>query len=376
MLDWNLFQSDGCHDIWREDPGMNIPERFWKSHAASFVEALARRPRWEICIGSFLLILLVLLVDHGMGRQFSIALFYSIPISIVAWFVGPFSALVLAVVSVILWEATDYALGRVSRPWIPLINGLFRVVFYAFFIMVLVRLRTLQNNLKALAEERATALAQEAARSIRLEREMLEAGEREQRRIGQDLHDGLCQHLTGTALASQVLVENLGGPAQAKARRVVELIEDGIGLARGIAKGLYPLELRSDGLMQALEDFTSNTSDLFGIRCRFVCDNPVLIETPSTAAHLYRIAQEAVSNAIRHGRATEIEVLLEESDSGIRLSVADNGVGVPDPLPDCDGLGLRTMADRAKSIGGQFSIRPGAIGGAEVVCVAPGRWIT
>ena len=357
---------------------MRILERLWKNHAAPFADALARRPKWEIRIVCFCLSLLVLVVDHAMGRQFTLVLFYSIPIFIMAWFVGPVSAFILAVVSVLLWEVTDYALGRVFTPWVPMVNGLFRVVFYAFFITVLARLRNLQNNLRALAEERAHALAQEAARRVRLEREMLEASEREQRRIGQDLHDGLCQHLTGTALASQVLVERLpaGGPVQGEARKIVELIEGGITLARGIAKGLYPIAMQNDGLMQALEDFTTNTSDLFGIHCRFECNLPVLVDNPSTAAHLYRIAQEAVSNAVRHGRATEIEIALEESDSGIRLSVSDNGAGLPDPLPSHDGMGLRTMADRARSIGGQFAIRPGMLGGAEVICVAPAGWIT
>ena len=357
---------------------MHILERFWKNRAAPFADALARRPQWEIRFGCIFLTLLVLIVDHAMGRQFTLALFYSIPISVMAWFVGPVSAFILAVFSVLVWEMTDYTLGRVFTPWVPILNGLFRVALYAFFIAVLVRLKNLQDKLRALAEARALALAQEAARRVRLEREMLEAGEREQRRIGQDLHDGLCQHLTGTALAGQVLVERLpaGGAVQGEARKIVELIEGGITLARGIAKGLYPIELQNDGLMLALEDFTTNTSDIFGIHCRFECNLPVLVDNPSTAAHLYRIAQEAVSNAVRHGRATEIEIALEESDSGIRLSVSDNGAGFPDPLPNHDGMGLRTMADRARSIGGQFSIHPGMLGGAEVICVAPAGWTT
>jgi two-component system CheB/CheR fusion protein len=129
--------------------------------------------------------------------------------------------------------------------------------------------------------------------------------------------------------------------------------------------------MQNDGLMLALEDFAATTSDLFGIHCRFECNLPVLVDNPSTAAHLYRIAQEAVSNAVRHGRATQIEIALEESDSGTQLSVSDNGGGFPDPLPRHDGMGLRTMADRARSIGGYFSIHPGMLGGAEVICVAP-----
>jgi signal transduction histidine kinase len=297
---------------------------------------------------------------------------------VTAWYVGPKTAFAVGVASICFWLSADYAAGvHFAGPWIPILNAANRLVFHVFIIAIITQLRHLQDNLEALAQSRAKALAKEAARNLWLEREVQEIGEREHRRIGQDLHDGLCQHLTGTALASQVLAERLpaGAAVRDDARRLVELIEGGITLARGIAKGLYPIEMQSDGLMHALGNFTANTSDMFGINCRFDCPVPVLIENSSTAAHLYRIAQEAVSNAIRHGRATDVEVLLEETDAGIRLRVSDNGVGVPDPLPAHDGMGLRTMADRASSIGGQFTIHPGMMGGAEVVCFAPGRWM-
>ena len=341
-------------------------------------EVLGRRPPSHIILGSVLLAAFLGLTDYLLGAEISLGVFYAVPVVMTAWFVGPRSAFAMGVLSISFWLTADYADGQLySRPWVPFVNGAYRLMFYLFLIFILTQLRHLQENLEALAESRAMALAKEAARNVWLEREVLEVGEREQRRIGQDLHDGLCQHLTGTALASQVLAERLPADTQLRndARRLVQLIEDGITLARGIAKGLYPIELQSGGLMHALEEFTANTSNMFGINCRFECLSPVLIENPSTAAHLYRIAQEAVSNAIRHGRATDIEVVLEESDAGIRLRVTDNGVGVPDPLPDHDGMGLRTMADRASSIGGQFTLNPGMMGGAEVVCFAPGRWM-
>jgi signal transduction histidine kinase len=349
-----------------------------KRQAMPLAEALGKRPKSHIVMGSLLLAAFLGLTDYLLGAEISLGVFYAVPVVMVAWFVGPRSAFGVGALSISFWLLADYFAGlHYSRPWIPFLNGGYRLIFYVFLITILTQLHHLQDNLEALAQNRAKALAREAARNVWLEREVLEVGEREQRRIGQDLHDGLCQHLTGTALASQVLAERLpaGAPLRADARRLVELIEGGITLARGIAKGLYPIQMQSDGLMLALENFTANTSDMFGISCRFECPVPVLIENPSTAAHLYRIAQEAVSNAIRHGRATDVEVLLEETDAGIRLRVSDNGVGVPDPLPAHDGMGLRTMADRASSIGGQFTIHPGMMGGAEVVCFAPGRWM-
>jgi len=339
--------------------------------------ALGMRPKREIVMGSLLIAIFIGLTDYLLGAEISLGVFYAVPVVVMAWFVGPRSAFVVGALCISFWLTADYAAGlHYSRRWIPFLNGAYRLIFYAFLITILTRLRDLQQNLAALAQNRAKALAKEAARNVWLEREVLEVGEREHRRIGQDLHDGLCQHLTGTALASQALAEHLTPhPAARDARRLVELIEGGISLARGIAKGLYPIEMQNDGLMHALENFTANTSDMFGIRCRFECPVPVLIDNPSTAAHLYRIAQEAVSNAVCHGHATEVEVALEETDAGIRMRVSDNGVGLPDPLPSHDGMGLRTMADRAGSIGGQFSIHPGMMGGAEVICSAPGRWL-
>jgi len=347
-----------------------------KRQAQSLADTLSRRPKSHIIMGSLLLAASLGLFDYLLGADITLGVFYTIPVIMTAWFVGPKSAFAVGLASICFWLSADYAAGiHYSDSWIPVFNAANRMVFHVIIITIITQLRHLQDNLEALAESRAQALADEAARNVWLEREVLEVGEREQRRIGQDLHDGLCQHLTGTALASHVLAERLAPHPAVRddARRVVELIERGITLARDIARGLYPIEMQSDGLMRALESFTVSTSDMFGIRCRFACPLPVLIENPSTAANLYRIAQEAVSNAVRHGRATDVEIVLEETDAGIRLRVSDNGVGVPDPLPAHDGMGLRTMAGRAGSIGGHFSIQPGMMGGAEVVCFAPGR---
>ncbi|HVZ27345.1 MAG TPA: sensor histidine kinase [Rhizomicrobium sp.] len=312
-------------------------------------------------------------LDYLLGAEISLSVFYAIPVVLMTWFVGRGWAYLQAFMMLLLLVITNYAEEIGTPPsWQTYLNDVYRLVFFVFLIEVLSRLKFLQKNLETLAESRALALAAEAARSLDLERELLEAREMEQQRIGQELHDGLCQHLTGTALASQALAENLETqalPQADTAKRLVELVEGGIRLARGIAKGLYPIETDNDGLMRALEDLTSETSDLLGVQCRFACDNPVLIDTPSTAAHLYRIAQEAVSNAVRHGQATEIEVLLEESDSGIRLAVSDNGKGMPASPPPQRGLGLRTMADRAKSIGADFYIKSAMLGGTEVGCV-------
>jgi signal transduction histidine kinase len=356
---------------------MPIPVPFWTDRLAPFGARTARWSGTAVQVGCFCLTLCILVPDYYLGRHFSTAMLYMVPILALAWLVDGKSALLLAIASTVLWEVAVNNDGRDTPSQVLLINGVMRLVLDISFIAILVRLKHLQENLRSLAETRALALAQEAARCIRLEREMLEVSEREQRRIGQDLHDSLCQHLAGTALAGQVLAGALQEEKDRRdARRLVELIEEGIAITREIAKGLYPIETRADGLMQALEELADRIPNMFGVECRFVCDLPVLIENPTTAANLYRIAQEAVSNALRHGRATRIEIFLEEADNGIRLRVSDNGRGLPHPLPQNDGMGLRTMAERARFISGQFSVGRGPRGGTDAVCVAPARWLT
>jgi signal transduction histidine kinase len=329
--------------------------------------------RFQIASASLLVTLLIGYVDYVSGSEITLSVIYAVPIAATAWFVSAPAAMGMALLSVFLWLGSDYILGlRVAGFHVWLINGVMRLLFYFFLIFVLARLRQSRDDLEARVEDRALALARETAERERLEQEMLEISEREQRRLGQDLHDGLCQHLTGTALAGYVLAERLSQkePAEAeKARRIVDLIEEAISLARRMAKGLYPVEMQADGLMQALEEFAATTSEMFSISCRFDCPTPVLIRSPATATHLYRIAQEAVSNAMKHGRATNIVIALEEVEAGVRLSVYDDGSGLPPLAGTTSGMGLRIMADRAKMMGAQFSITSRADGGVELNCL-------
>jgi signal transduction histidine kinase len=232
----------------------------------------------------------------------------------------------------------------------------------------------LYGELEARVRQRTQALREEIAGRQRLEQELLDVSEREQRRIGHDLHDSLCQHLTGAALAGQVLEEKLAvrGLAEATdANRVVELVEEGIVLSRKLARGLDPVEMHADGLMQALEELAAVTTDLFKIKCIFECDSPVLIHDPAVSGHLYRIAQEAVSNAIKHGKARTVTIQLEVLEEGTALRVKDDGAGLPEPTPPSTGMGLRIMAHRAAMVGAAFSARRAETSGTIVSCVLP-----
>jgi signal transduction histidine kinase len=248
------------------------------------------------------------------------------------------------------------------------------MVFYFIVVWLLTNLRALHRDLEARVRQRTLALTREMAERQRLEEEILRVSEREQRRIGHDLHDSLCQHLTGTALAGQVLGERLAAkslPEAADAGKVVELVEEGITLARNLARGLYPVEMEAEGLMAAFQELADNMTKGSRVRCVFVCDAPVLMHDDAAATHLYRIAQEAVRNAIQHGKPKRIGITLGERNGLITLTVEDDGAGLPETVQERGGLGIRIMAHRAAMIGGSFAIEPAPTVGTIVTCAIP-----
>lgn len=207
-----------------------------------------------------------------------------------------------------------------------------------------------------------------------LEKEILEISEREQRRIGQDLHDGLCQHLAGIELMSQVLEQKLARRSKAAAARASDIaknVRDAIGHTRLLARGLSPVTLESEGLMSALQELAINTEKIFRVACRFDCNPPVLVQDYPAATHLFRLAQEAVSNAIKHGKAKRILIRLKEERGRLALSIIDNGSGFPTKIPKSKGMGLRIMQSRAGMIGGTLAIERNAAGGTSVTVAAP-----
>jgi DNA-binding NarL/FixJ family response regulator/signal transduction histidine kinase len=286
--------------------------------------------------------------------------------------VGKGFGLVMSVLSVLVWIGGDVAAGaHYSRPFVPIWNAMILMVVYFSVVWLLTSLRRLHNELESKVKQRTLALTQEMAERARLEKELVEVSEREQRRFGHDLHDSLCQHLTGTALAGQVLAEKLaakGLPESADAHEVVELVEDGITLARNLARGIYPVEVEAEGLMAALGELAATIGKVSKIACVFECDPPVLIEDAAVGTQLYRIAQEAISNAIRHGKAKRLGISLSDRGGVITLTVEDDGTGLPEGWQKGQGLGTRIMAHRAGMIGCEVAIEPNPTGGTMIRC--------
>jgi len=205
----------------------------------------------------------------------------------------------------------------------------------------------------------------------RLEGEILEISAREQRRIGHDLHDGLGQHLAGIELMSRVLEQRLARQsktAAAQAAQIGQHVREAIAQTRALARGLSPVALEAQGLMAALHELAANTSHLFRVACEFRCDPPVLIEDNQTATQLYRIAQEAISNAVKHGRPRNVVVTLARAHGQVTLTVTDDGMGLPPVLLDHPGLGLRIMRYRAGMVGARVELLPAQPKGATLVC--------
>ncbi len=210
----------------------------------------------------------------------------------------------------------------------------------------------------------------------RLEQAVLEISVREQRRIGQDLHDGLGQHLTGIAFMSKVQEQRLaekGLPDAADAAKIVRLVNQAIEKTRDLSRGLLPVLSESRGLMSALQQWAGEVQNLFGISCTFLCMEPVLINDDNVATHLYHITQEAVNNAIKHGKARHIVIALGASDGRGALTISDNGSGIRKVPAGNKGMGLHIMNYRAKMIGGSLEIAQGKPHGTVVTCQFPIR---
>jgi signal transduction histidine kinase len=291
---------------------------------------------------------------------------------VAAWFVGKGFGILMSILSVGIWAAGDLAAGaQYSSPWIMVWNALILMTVYFIVVGLLTSLRSVHLSLEARVEQRTAALTAEIAARERLEGELLKVSEREQRHFGHELHDSVCQHLTATALAGQVLTEELAAkalPQAADAERVVEMFEQGITLARNLAHGLYPVEMQAEGLMAAFQELAETIAKTARVSCAFECDQPVLIGDNAAATHLYRIGQEAVRNALQHGKPNRIGIHLSERDGVLKLTVEDDGVGLPDDWQKSEGIGVRIMAHRSTMISGKFTMEPAPTGGTIVTC--------
>ncbi len=206
---------------------------------------------------------------------------------------------------------------------------------------------------------------------VELERGILTISEREQRRLGHDLHDDLCQQLAGIEFLTQSLLADLrarSAPEATQAKEIAQSVQQAMTQTRDMARGLSPVGMEAEGLMEGLRQLAARTSKVFRLECELRCASVVLVPDHEVAIHLYRIAQEAVGNAVKHGKAEHIQIELQATGQAVRLAVSDDGIGVPRNLAKSKGMGLRIMRYRAGVIGGVLEVQRGALGGTALVC--------
>jgi PAS domain S-box-containing protein len=224
--------------------------------------------------------------------------------------------------------------------------------------------------------ERWLAVLNDVTERKRLEREIIEISNREQQRIGSDLHDGLGQDLTGIALMLRGVSAQLrkeSSAARLDVEEVIGLVNNAIESTRSLARGLSPVSGERGGLAAALQTLAARASERYGVHVDFNAhfDEPLRLSETS-ATHVYRIVQEALTNVIRHSRASDVTVSLETLGGELHLRVEDNGRGFEQAAPEAiGGLGLKIMRYRAQMLGGDLILESGANGGASVRCSCP-----
>jgi signal transduction histidine kinase len=323
----------------------------------------------------FGLVAVIGIADYLTGFELSLLVFYFLPVCLAVAAVGWRFGTLVAVLSVATWLLGDFAAGAsFANPLVPGWNAAIALGTYLVVVWLLASVMALHREMEERVRQRTAALTDEIAERVRLEKVVLEITERERRAIGHDLHDGLSQHLTGTALVAEALGARLAPHSPedaAEMRKIVGLVEQGIEQTRRLAKGLLLAEIERDGLVTALHDLAATIRAQSRGACEFTCATTVRLDESGTATHLFRIAEEATRNALRHGRPSRIDIDLRIDGPFLVLSVRDNGRGLPGPPARGQGLGLRIMAHRAAIIGAKLAIDAAPDGGTLVVCQLP-----
>jgi signal transduction histidine kinase len=299
-------------------------------------------------------VLVIGFFDYITGYEISFFLFYAGPILFAVWFLDFNCTVLIVLISAIVWWWADWKAGHpYFASWVQIWETWVRLIFFSFIAVGGTAIKSRRDSMEAwLADMR---------RLRELERDIVGASEREQQRIGADLHDGLCQYLAGLTCITGSLRDDLSEsyhPEAETAAELHEMLKDAIVQARNIARGIAPVHMDEAGLSSALDELASNTRRLHAIDCKFEPDGEVLVSDREMSVHLYRIAQEAISNAVRHGHAEMVTVKLAIRDAKVILSIQDDGQGIDPKQSPGSGMGLRSMRYRIGVLDGTIEIVP------------------
>ena len=330
----------------------------------NFTEKFARQPRALIVAEMAATLFVIAAFDFVTDYRIRLATLYAAPVFVLAWFCGKKWGIAAAVSASLIWWYVNWTTGD------PILHssvgGAWETSRHFGFFSIVALVGCVLRTKSEIAADRIALLE----RSRRLEREIVNVSEAEQRRIGQDLHDGLCQYLAGLTCGASSLrddLEKLEVRAEANtASELVKLLQDAVVQTRDLAYELVPAQVNRLGLVLALESLAQSVGRLHGVTCSFQFHGGSPNWDDQAAMHLYRIAQEAINNATRHGKARNILVFLEAADHSISLRVLDDGVGVSESCSK--GVGLRIMRYRAQSIGGEVTVERRNGPGTTVSC--------
>jgi signal transduction histidine kinase len=304
-------------------------------------------------------------LDLTTGHQVSLVLFYTAPIVFAVWLCDNKSVFVVAGLAGVLWSWADlvpghsYSSGTVQT-WEITIR-------FAFFFLVGLAGIAVREQQRA-SNARISLLEH----TQRLEKQIIEVSEYEQQRIGRDLHDGLCQFLAAIGCAATSLKIDLKqqrlDKLAADASEIEKLLSESVKQARDLSHGLVPVQLDEAGLPAALHELAASTTRLLPVKCTFESAGQGGASQSGKATHLYRIAQEAIHNATKHGKAHKIDIRLSANPSATSLSIADDGIGFSKNGNAMDGVGISIMRYRANIMDGEFAIEAGSGGGTTVSC--------
>jgi signal transduction histidine kinase len=306
-------------------------------------------------------------LDHFTQPEWSFFAPFAIPIALATWQLGPRAGFPVAALCAVAYWLADMGNNTFNTNWGFALSVFGRWLYFSVLVVAVAALKA--------RREHDGARIESLERMHELERAILEVADREKERLGRELHDGVCQTLAGIAALSTTLSRKLAAHAEttgsANAAALADLLHEAIAEVRDVAHGLGPLGLQKAGLDGALDSLAVNLHQRLHVACTFQCARPFARLPREVELHLFRIAQEAVNNAVAHGRAERIEIGLSCSDGQAVLSVQDDGVGLPPEPTRRRGIGLETMALRADLLGGSLEVRQRAPHGTTLRCTFP-----
>ena len=344
----------------------------------SFLRDRLLLSRWRRGPLTWLIVASILVIgafDVASGPYIGLSIFYLIPAALAAWHFPERVGILTAGACAAMWLVADL-LTQVAgyHLAVPFWNAVMRFGLFAVVAALISNVRRLTDTLEETVHDRTMELRREIAERRKLEKEVIDLIRRHDRAVAHELHDGLAQVLTGISCKAKLLEQDLEESSSPYAHRAGEIarnLSDATAQTRNIARGLDPVEVEANELSSALQRLAADTADLFQIDCALHVEGTPVVVDGLTSLHLYRIAQQAIDNAIRHGAAQRISIDLERNGTGLLLRVSDNGNGF-NPAPRfARGLGLRSMRFRAELLGGELNILSAADTGTRVECRIP-----